>query len=150
MTSILKQGSSLKSTFTLIAATLGAGIITLPYLSAENGIVLSTLLIAFSAVLSYFVGMLLVKETKKIGKTKYEDFAEHCWGPKMAKIVGWCNVITLLGFVVSYIVFVKTLVPHILIVMFGENNIPELLGSGLWKGQIVWATIFTVLLVIPV
>ena len=41
------------------------------------------------------------------------------------------------------------LVPHILIVMFGENNIPDILGNGQWKGQIVWATIYTALIVIP-
>ena len=67
----------------------------------------------------------------------------------MAKFVGLCNVVTLLGIVVSYIVFIKTLVPFILTVMFGEDNIPELLGSGQWKGQIVWATIYTFLVMTP-
>lgn len=145
----MKQGTLVESTFTLLATTLGSGIITLPYLSAQNGIVFAALLIIFGAIVTYFTGMLLVECAEKIGKYKYENFAEYCWGSKMAKFAGICNVITLLGFVVSYIVFIKTLVPHILIVMFGEDNIPELLGSDQWKGQIVWATIYTILIMIP-
>ena len=145
----MKQGTLMESTFTLLATTLGSGIITLPYLSAVNGIVFAALLIIFGAIVTYFSAMLLVEWAEKIGKYKYEDFAEYCWGSKMAKFAGLWNVVTLLGFVVSYIVFIKTLVPHILIVMFGEDNIPELLGSEQWKGQIVWATIYTLLIMIP-
>mmetsp|Transcript_32808 Transcript_32808/g.37551 ORF Transcript_32808/g.37551 Transcript_32808/m.37551 type:complete len:120 (-) Transcript_32808:798-1157(-) len=93
--------------------------------------------------------MLIVECAEKIGKSKYEDFARHCWGEKMAKFAGWCNVITLLGFVVSYIVFIKTLIPHILEVIFGQENVPEVFGIDQWKGQIFWATIYTFCVLIP-
>lgn len=67
----------------------------------------------------------------------------------MAVFTGWCNCSTLLGFVVSYIVFVKTLVPHILEVLIGEDNVPEYLGSNRWKGGIVWATIYSFVILLP-
>ena len=49
-----QQGELIVSTVSLVTATLGAGIITLPYLALINGIVLSSLLITFGAVISYF------------------------------------------------------------------------------------------------
>lgn len=67
----------------------------------------------------------------------------------MALFTGWCNVITLLGFTVSYIVFVKTLIPQILTSIFDEENLPEALGKDQWKGQVLWATIYTLLVLIP-
>ena len=55
----------------------------------------------------------------------------------------------MLGFIVSYIVFIKTLVPHILEVIFGAENVPDFIGIGRWKGELVWATIYTVFILIP-
>ena len=57
---LFEKGSVFMSIFNLIAATLGAGTITLPYLAADNGIVLAAVLIVFGATISYFCGMLLV------------------------------------------------------------------------------------------
>lgn len=85
----MKQGTILASVFALLASTLGAGIITLPWLAVENGIVFAAILITFGALVSYFTAMLIVECAEKIGKSKYEDFARHCWGEKMAKFAGW-------------------------------------------------------------
>jgi len=68
----------------------------------------------------------------------------------MAIFTGWCNLSTLLGFVISYIVFVKTLVPHILSVLLGDKEkVPYILGDGRWSGQLFWASIYTLLVLIP-
>jgi len=56
-----RAGGLKGSIFSLVTAILGSGTITLPYLAAKNGIVLTILLIAFGAAISYFAGMLLVK-----------------------------------------------------------------------------------------
>ena len=58
--------------------------------------------------------MLLVDCENKVGYEKYEDFANICYGKRMSQLTGWLNLTTLLGFVVSYIVFVKNLIPHII------------------------------------
>jgi amino acid permease len=145
-----KAGGIKGSIFTLITAILGAGTITLPYLAYQNGIVIAILLIIFGALISYFCGMLLVECAELVGSDKYEDFAKYCFpGNKMAIFVGWCNCTTLLGFVVSYIVFVKTLIPHILEVLFGEDSVPDILGTGRWKGELLWATIYSFALLTP-
>lgn len=144
-----KAGGIKGSIFSLITAILGAGTITLPYLAANNGIVVAIILILFGAVISYFSGMLLVECAEKVGSDKYEEFAKYCYGNKMAIFTGWCNMCTLLGFVISYIVFIKTLVPHILEVLFGEENVPDILGKERWKGQLFWATVYTFLVLMP-
>ena len=93
--------------------------------------------------------MLLVDCAEKIGKTRYQDFAMHCWGPTASKIVGWCNIVSFLGFVTSYVVFIKTLVPQILKLTLGESNVPELLDEGQWKGELIWGTVYVVFIVFP-
>ena len=73
----------------------------------------------------------------------------YCFGRKMALVTGWSNVSTLLGFVVSYIVFLKTLIPHILLFFVDEENLPKILGNGKWSGQIFWATVYTLFVLTP-
>ena len=48
------------SIFNLMAACLGAGILTLPYTVYANGLILGPLLIIIAALLSYYSGYLLV------------------------------------------------------------------------------------------
>ena len=149
ITDLLKAGGVFGSMFSLFAATFDAGIITLPYLAAENGIGVAAILIIFGALISYFCAMLLVDCAEKVGKTRYEDFALHCWGAKASRLVGMCNLVSMLGFVTSYIVFVKTLIPQILQLFFGENAIPEMLGEGQWKGELVWGTVYVFCVMLP-
>ena len=92
--------------------------------------------------------MLLVEWAEKIGKEKYEEFAEYCWGKKAAKIAGICNLITLLGAVTSLIVFIKTLAPLLLSMVWGPN-VPEMLGSEQFKGQAVWGIMLLIVFIIP-
>ena len=50
------------SIVSLIAVTMGAGTLTIPYIVSLNGILFGSLLIIMGALLSYYSGMLLVKE----------------------------------------------------------------------------------------
>ena len=105
----LRAGSLNGSIFALITWILGGGTISLPYLSAVNGIILAVSMIIFVALVSYFWGMLLVKCAEIVGSDKYEDFARFCYGNKAMNIVGWCNIVTMDSFAVSYIVFIKNI-----------------------------------------
>jgi len=149
ISSMLKAGGMLGSLFSLFAATFDIGIITLPALAAENGIGTTAILVVFGALISYFCAMLLVDCADKIGKTRYEDFAMHCWGRTASKLVGACILTSLLGFVTSYIVFVKTLIPQMLKLFIGEGSVPEFLAEGQWKGELVWGTVYVVFVMCP-
>ena len=106
---MLKAGGMLGSLFSLFVATFDIGIITLPVLAAENDFGTTAILVVFGALISYFCAMLLVDCADKIGKTRYEDFAMHCWGRTASKLVGACILTSLLGFVTSYIADTHTL-----------------------------------------
>ena len=56
----LSAGTISSSVFNLIAATMGAGTITMPYIICRTGIALGTILTIMGAFLSYYSGMLLV------------------------------------------------------------------------------------------
>jgi amino acid permease len=56
----IRPGSIRGSVVSLIAASLGAGSITLPYLMSINGLILGSFLIMLGAALSYYSGILLV------------------------------------------------------------------------------------------
>jgi len=67
--------------------------------------------------------MMFIDCVDKTNSTRYEDFAMKTMGPFWAKVTGWSNVVCLIGFVTSYIVFIKLLAPHVLIVLFyGETS----------------------------
>ena len=100
------------------------------------------------SIISYFWGMLLVECAEKIRKEKYEEFAEYWWGNKAAKLVGICNLFTLLGGVTSFMVFIKTLAPLLLTMVLG-SDVPEILGSEQFKGQAVWGVMIMIALIIP-
>ena len=55
-----RAGGLKGSIFNLMAACLGAGILTLPYTVYANGMILGPLLILIAALLSYYTGYLLV------------------------------------------------------------------------------------------
>ena len=49
------------SIVSLIAATMGAGTLTIPYVVSMTGIVLGSILIVLGTLLSYYTGRLLVR-----------------------------------------------------------------------------------------
>ena len=57
----IEPGSLSGSIFRLIAACMGAGTLTMPYIVSKTGIVLGPLLIIIGAFLSYYAGMLIIK-----------------------------------------------------------------------------------------
>jgi len=61
--SFLEPGSINSSVLNLIAATMGAGTITMPYIICVAGIGLGSLLTIIGAFLSQYTGMLLVSST---------------------------------------------------------------------------------------
>ena len=63
------------SVFSLVAATVGSGNITLAYAIMKNGYILGPLIVILGAMLSYYTSMILVKSAEFTGKYRYEDIA---------------------------------------------------------------------------
>lgn len=105
--------------FSLIAVTLGAGTLTFPYAVKENGIAFGTILILLGAAISYYTGMLIVHASNHTKRNRYEDIAEVLFGPRFARFTSIMLLFCLIGFVVSYIVYVRDLC------MINESTIGE-------------------------
>lgn len=64
----IEPGSMSGSIFSLTAACMGAGTLTMPYIVSKTGLVLGPILILAGALLSYYAGMLIIKCSNLTGK----------------------------------------------------------------------------------
>mmetsp|Transcript_55640 Transcript_55640/g.76517 ORF Transcript_55640/g.76517 Transcript_55640/m.76517 type:complete len:129 (+) Transcript_55640:291-677(+) len=113
-----RAGGTYGSIFSLVAATLGSGTISFAYAIAANGIILGALLIILGALVSYYTGMLLVTVSNHTGRQRYEDIAQELYGKRCKNITSVLNLLCLMGFVLAYIVYIKTMVPQILLLFY--------------------------------
>lgn len=116
-------GSINSSVLNLIAATMGAGTITMPYIICIAGIGLGAILTMLGAGLSHYTGNLLIRCTELTGRQTYEDFAEVAFGSKRWRMVVTASIIvSLLGFTTAYVSLSKTLIPSIVEVSVSEET----------------------------
>ena len=120
---VLSAGTVGSSVLNLIAATLGAGTITMPYIICRTGIAFGCILTIMGGFLSYYSSMLLIKCAELTGKRNYEDFAEVAFGSKHWRtVVSVTMMVSLLGFTTAYISLSKTLIPNIVVDTFGRDE----------------------------
>ena len=62
------------------------------------------------AVISYYTGMLLVTASTITNRHRYEDIADALYGKKFATVTSILNILCLMGFIMSYIVYVRNLI----------------------------------------
>jgi len=114
-----------------------------------NGYVLGPLLIAFGALVSYYTGMLIVKCSVKTGRTRYEDIALAIYGPRWAFWTSMLNLVCLIGFTFSYIVYVKKAIPSIIQMYVDEDKLPTFIRDEQWGGNIFWGILFAFGILFP-
>lgn len=68
-------------------------------------------LIFFGASISVYTGWLIVKCAEYCNATRYEDIAMQLYGKGMSRFTSVMILFTMMGFVVAYIVLLKTLLP---------------------------------------
>ena len=64
----------------LVTTSLGAGVLTLPYVNKQNGIVLGSSMLVFGAIVSYISMRLLMWESYATNIVDYAELVEHCFG----------------------------------------------------------------------
>ena len=129
MTSVIniEPGSMSGSVFSLTAACMGAGTLTMPYIVSKTGIYLGPILIWIGALLSYYASLLIIKCSEMTGKRTYEEFAQVAYGRKFSILVSIFILISLLGFATAYVALAKTLIPTAIQQAVGKNNLPYFL-----------------------
>ena len=79
----------------------------------KNGYVLGPIIVVVGALISYYTGMMITWSAYSTNKNRYEDIANTIYGPITSKITSYLNFICLTGFVLSYVVFVKSSISNI-------------------------------------
>jgi len=144
-----RAGGTSGSVFSLIAATLGSGTISFAYAVMMNGYVLGPILIVCGAALSYYTGMLIVKSSEFTGNTRYEDIALALYGKKWSKVTSALNLICLVGFVFTYIGYVKTAIPAIVRHYTLNPDGKTYNVADIWLSETFWCLIFSFVVMFP-
>ena len=79
----------------------------------KNGYILGPILIVDGALISYYTAMLIVKASEATDRTRYEDIALALFGKRMALATSILNLVCLIGFTFTYVVYVKKAMPFI-------------------------------------
>ena len=103
----IREGTIPSSVFSLVILCLGSGTLTFPYIFYANGLLLGILLIAFGATISVYTGWLIVQCAEQLGARRYEDIALRLYGRRMAMFTSIMMLLTMLGFVIAYVVLVS-------------------------------------------
>jgi amino acid permease len=116
--------------FSLIILCLGAGTLSIPYVFYTNGIVFGTFLLLVGALLSIYTGWLVVLCCHRLNASRYEEIAMGTYGKKASMITSACMLACLIGFVMSYIVLFKELMPYTISHLNKGRPLPEIIGTG--------------------
>ena len=143
----IRPGGIKGSIFNLIWGVLGTGMLTLPVVCQENGIVFGACLIALGGLLTIFWGMCIVTCSEKTGSDSLEYIAHIAFGEFVGKLASYSLLFWLIGYVTSYIVIVKTLAPYLLKRFLGEN-LPSYLMNEYWT-QVIVATVYSIFFLLP-
>ena len=126
---------------------LGSGTLTFPYIFYANGLGIGVLLILFGAAISVYTGWLIVKCAQFCNATRYEDIANELYGRGMSRFTSVMILFTMLGFVIAYIVLLKTLLPQTLETVLGRK-LPQFMGNTA-QGYVFWSALFCYAVVFP-
>ena len=143
----LAPGSVESSVFGLVILCLGSGTLTFPYIFYANGLVFGVLLIIFGAGISVYTGWLVVKCAEYCEAARYEDIATQLYGTRCSKFSSVMILLTMLGFVIAYIVLLKSLLPQTIEALTG-NTLPSFIGDTT-GGHIWWSALFSYVVVLP-
>ncbi len=108
---------------------------------------MGVLLIAFGAAISVYTGWLVVKCAEYCDATRYEDIALKLYGRKCSIFTSVMILLTMLGFVIAYIVLLKTLLPQTLLALM-TKDLPDFMADTT-GGHIFWSALFCYAVVFP-
>lgn len=139
------SGSLKGSIFNLLAGTVGAGILTLPFAINLVGLYLGIAIIISGMLISLYSCSLLVMCSEETKCSNYESIASYLYGNKMRKLTEMNIMMNNYGSVIAYILLLKELIPRSLI-MLGVSE-PLFINGYFWAISITSLVIYPLSLV---
>lgn len=140
---IIEKGSMTSSGFNIAAATLGAGMLSLPASFLHCGVAVGTLLLVLCCVATAYTIRLLTIVFEKTSYTTYEQMAGKLLGPAFSKVTAALIVTFCWGISIVYIVAMG----DILEPLQSLNGWPSFL-SGVWGRRLI-TTIYWACFMLP-
>ena len=124
-TIVFRDGSTAGSIANLCSATLGAGVLALPFAIANAGIGFGILLLLLAAVSTVLSIDMLVLSCAKAKRNSYEELTVLLFGSLMGNVVEGCILFFCFGCCVAYIVAVGDILEQGVLGPLQYYNIPS-------------------------
>mmetsp|Transcript_26957 Transcript_26957/g.26588 ORF Transcript_26957/g.26588 Transcript_26957/m.26588 type:complete len:186 (+) Transcript_26957:113-670(+) len=129
------------SMFNILASTMGAGILLLPYAVNLAGLYFGIILIIIGMMCSLITSQLLIIVAENLGLDTYHMIGERLFGTKMKIFTEISLIISNYGAAVTFLVLLKSLVPLILKRIGTDNEVLQ--------NEYFWGCIITLFIVFP-
>lgn len=138
----LTPGSMRSGILTLTSSSIGAGILTLPFVLKESGIILGFSMIVGAALLCLFCMALLVWCSDYTGIRSYTKLASYGYGRFMRSAVELTIALEVFGACIGYFAVISKFIP-----LFFKNF--EWSSTGFFQNQFIIVGILLFLVVFP-
>ena len=117
------------------------------YVYYATGLMVGTLLIIGGVAITQSVSWAIVRCADHYEAYQFEDIAMKSYGKKLATFISYIMLATQIGMLVTNVVLLKTLIPHMIQQLMGRN-LPQIISTT-QTGQMVWAVIFCFAIQLP-
>ena len=118
----MRRGGFANSTFVVMNAIMGSGLLALPYAAKSSGIVLFLILMTIMAGCADFAIHLLLKCCDKYGVTSYEEVGQKAFGRRGNMAAAATIMLQNLGGMTGDLVIVGDLLPKVMTNCFGVDK----------------------------
>ena len=139
-------GSIKGSVFELIGATMGAGVLLMPYTCYASGLAFSIFQMMICAGLSYYSAMLLAKCADMCHKYDYFDVATATYGIYIQYLVKLVFFINNWGCCVVYTILITNFIGTSLSIFFPNHELAQFLTD---PNSLFWPPLFTTIVILP-
>lgn len=129
--------------FNIVNATLGAGLLAIPFALKEAGLIFGILMAGLVACMANFSLIIMVHLGSKKEIWTYSSFIKYCFGRSGFWIVNLIVAINGLGTMVSYLIIIGDLVSPIAELYLGWHS------SGLLKSRTIAIVSSSILVILP-
>jgi amino acid permease len=129
----LSPGGVRSSIFTLISTTLGAGVLALPFVLQQSGLIIGTMLIGVAGILALVTITIIMKASTRLGLKTYAQIVAHCAGSWAQEALDLVIFVYINGAMAAYFIFLGDFLPIVVRqfgapVIFGQRWFIMLMG----------------------
>lgn len=143
------SGSIKSSVFTMIVSIVGAGMLSLPYAMQQSGLLLGSVMFAFSAWASFYSLRILIMSATLTKQYSYGTLAEALLGPKSSTVIRIILILNMWGTVLGYLVAGSSMLHSAIVSLYLMSSEPSAVKASDPVRVSTVMVLFTVFIVTP-